>query len=136
MDGIDLTRIELGGALANRDSSALESAKRLAGQGPGQQDDEVVQAFGKLFAQQLVRKMRESVDGGFFGKGAGSGIYESWFDEHLAEQLSANDALGMAGMIKAGRPVGEPVAEAAGGAFILGLPEEEEAAPTDPEVRP
>ena len=122
MEGIPANDMRLQAALGGRGASELAALGR-AGDGD---NAEVVQAFGKIFAQQLIKEMRSTVDGGFFGSGAGSDIYESWFDEHVAEVLAADDALGLAGMMKAGLPQGEPVGEAYGGARILGLPPEEE----------
>ena len=46
-----------------------------------------------------------------FGGGAGSDVYESWFDQHIASALSKTDALGLAGMLKAGIGVKEEQAE-------------------------
>lgn len=68
--------------------------------------EEVGQQFEKLFSTMLVREMRKSVgslnpEGGMFGKGAGSDIYEGWFDEHVGGALASRNALGLAGMIKA-----------------------------------
>jgi len=69
--------------------------------------EEVGQRFEQLFATMLVRELRKSADslsgdGGLFGKGAGSDVYDGWFDEHVGGVLAERDALGLVGVVKAG----------------------------------
>ena len=67
----------------------------------GNEDKEkAVEAFQMLLATQLVKEMRKTLPKGVFGGGAGSDVYESWFDQHIAGALSESDALGLAGMLK------------------------------------
>ena len=84
-------------------ANALEERQlaqaRLAADGD-LQDEEAVDAFQKLLATQLVKEMRRTLPDGLFGGGAGADIYESWFDQHVAQALSDTDALGLAGMLK------------------------------------
>lgn len=72
---------------------------------------EAVEAFQKLFATQLVKEMRKTLPKGIFGGGAGSDVYESWFDQHIAAALSESNALGLAGMLKAALGAKEPQAD-------------------------
>ena len=46
--------------------------------------------------------MRKASGGdGVFGKGPGSDIFEGWYDKHVGEALAEQEALGLAGMIRA-----------------------------------
>ena len=54
----------------------------------------------RLFATLLVKEMRRALPNGFFGKGAGTDIFEGWLDEHLGNSLSQSGALDMAGRIR------------------------------------
>ena len=78
-------------------SAADAHAIDAAGQG---RDAEAARAFETLFATMLVREMRKTLPDGIFGPGAGSDVYESWFDQHLGRTLAERDALGLAGMVK------------------------------------
>jgi len=97
-------------------SNQLDAAKRANDR--AQSDDaeasdkqEAVEAFQMILATQLVKEMRKTLPNGLFGGGAGSDVYESWFDQHIASALSKTDALGLAGMLKAGIGVKEEQAE-------------------------
>ncbi len=72
-------------------------ARRAAADG---RTDEATQAFGNLLATVLVRELRRSLSDGLVGRGPGSDVYESWFDEHMGRSLAESDALGLAGVIK------------------------------------
>jgi len=78
--------------------SQLDVARRAAERGDAA---ETARQFEKLFAVQLVRELRRSMPAGPFGQGAGTDVYEGWFDEHLGNALAERDSLGLAGMIKA-----------------------------------
>lgn len=54
----------------------------------------------KLFATFVVKEMRRGLPQGFFGKGAGSDIFEGWLQEHLGSSLAESGALDLAGSIK------------------------------------
>ncbi len=79
----------------------------LRGSQDGTQDpEEVGRKFEELFSTMLVREMRKSAksplsEGGVFGKGAGSDVYEGWFDENVGAALASQDSLGLVGMVKA-----------------------------------
>jgi Rod binding domain-containing protein len=64
-------------------------------------DEAAAQAFEALFASMLVGEMRKSMPEGFFGSGPGSDVYGQWFDQHMGSALSADDGLGLAGMLRA-----------------------------------
>ena len=53
--------------------------------------------FESLLLRHLIQTLREtSLEGGFFGKGAGSGTLESMFESYLADALSQGAPLGLA----------------------------------------
>lgn len=65
-------------------------------------DEEAAHAFEEIFARIFVRELRRGLPEGVFGGGAGSDVYEGWFDEHLGAALVQRDALGLAGVVKSG----------------------------------
>jgi Rod binding domain-containing protein len=80
---------------------ALDDARgRAAERSLRGKDAEAGHAFESFFAQMFVREMRRGLPEGFFG-GAGADVYSSWLDEHLGESLAKDDALGIAGMVRA-----------------------------------
>lgn len=101
--GIDDLQLPPLSGLANPTSGSLEElrldgAKRAADRGDGK---EAAHQFEKVFATMLVRELRRSMPKSPFGEGPGADVYEGWFDDHLGGALARNDALGLAGMIKA-----------------------------------
>ena len=83
-----------GAALTGR-AERLQRAERL------EQDGVVAKEMEALFAQILVKEMRRGLGEGFFGKGAGADTFESWMDEHLADSLTQEGVLDLAGRVKA-----------------------------------
>lgn len=72
--------------------SAQEKARKHAG--------EVAQQFETIFVQSLVGSLRRTGsvggdDGGMFGSGPGSDTYSDWFDQNLADKVSATGHLGI-----------------------------------------
>lgn len=53
------------------------------------------QEFERLFATLLVKEMRSTLPEGFFGGGAGSDVFDGWFDEHLGTSLAEGRGLGL-----------------------------------------
>lgn len=95
-------------------SQALDllSAQKLRAFDAAQQGDpkKTASKFEALFATQLVKEMRKTLDDGFFGSGAGSDVYEGWLDEHLGTALARGRGLGLADSLA--RSLGEKAAEA------------------------
>jgi len=56
---------------------------------------EAAREFERLFATLLVKEMRSTLPEGFFGKGAGSDVFDGWLDEHLGSSLAEGRGLGM-----------------------------------------
>jgi Rod binding domain-containing protein len=90
----------LNGAAASDALSAseLKGLESLAASG---EEAEAAQAFESLFASMLVKEMRSSIDGGFFGKGPGADTYGQWFDKEMGAAIAADNGLGLAGVLKA-----------------------------------
>lgn len=55
----------------------------------------VENGFEYLLARTLVAELRKTVEGGLFPSGAGSDVYAGWFDEHMAEVIAEQKALGV-----------------------------------------
>lgn len=70
----------------------LESAQRELRRGDG---SEAAREFERLFATLLVKEMRATLPDGFFGEGAGTDVFDGWFDEHLGTALSEGRGLGL-----------------------------------------
>ena len=79
-------------------SSKLKGLQALASNG---KEAEAASAFESLFASMLVKEMRSSIEGGFFGKGPGADVYGQWFDKEMGNAIAADDGLGLAGVLKA-----------------------------------
>ncbi len=76
----------------------IEDLQALKAQG---EDEKAAREFEALFASMMVTEMRKTMPEGFFGDAAGSDVYGQWFDRHMGEALARDDALGLAGMLKA-----------------------------------
>jgi Rod binding domain-containing protein len=93
------------GNLGGTSSHALASlqAERIAGvreSAQAERSEAAGQAFEQLFATMLVKEMRQALPEGFFGKGEGADVFESWLDEHLGNALAERDVFGFAGLVK------------------------------------
>jgi len=78
-------------------ASNVKELENLAAQG---KDAETAKAFESMFASMLVKEMRSSIEGGFFGKGPGADTYGQWFDKEMGEAIASDGGLGLAGMLK------------------------------------
>jgi Rod binding domain-containing protein len=70
----------------------LEAAQRELRRGD---NADAAREFERLFATLLVKEMRATLPEGFFGQGAGSDVFDGWFDEHLGSALSEGRGLGL-----------------------------------------
>ena len=84
-------------ALDALQASKAEGFERLASSG-----DPVVAAeeFESLFASMLVKEMRSTVEGGFFGDGPGADTYAQWFDTEMGRALAEDGGLGLADVLR------------------------------------
>jgi len=107
-------------ALDALQASKAQSFERLAESG-----DPVVAAeqFESLFASMLVKEMRSTVEGGFFGDGPGADTYAQWFDTEMGRALAEDGGLGLADVLR--RQLG--VEQAA-----LAAADDADAAPSEP----
>ena len=96
MQGLALKNGALAG-IASGEAATVDEARRAANEGD---DAQAAEAFEAIFARLLVREMRRALPEGPFGGGAGSDVFEGWFDEHLGNALVERDALGLAGLVK------------------------------------
>lgn len=78
-------------------AAKLDKARQAAQNG---NETEAVSAFQTVMSTLLVKEMRTSLEN-LTGEGPGSDVYSGWFDEHLGRVLADQDALGLAGMLKA-----------------------------------
>lgn len=62
----------------------------------------VAKELEALFATMLVKEMRKSMAGEFFGEGSTGDIYGGWFDEHVGRSLSESGAFDLAGLVRVG----------------------------------
>jgi len=86
-------------------ATALESSRRAGldravSAARGDDREEAAKMFEELLATMLVREMRRGLEGGFFGGGAGSDVYEGWLDEHVGRSLAQSQALDLAQAIR------------------------------------
>ncbi|HVS20099.1 MAG TPA: rod-binding protein [Planctomycetota bacterium] len=70
----------------------LGAARRELGRG---EVGDAAREFERLFATLLVKEMRSTLPEGFFGGGAGSDVFDGWFDEHLGASLAEGRGLGL-----------------------------------------
>ena len=70
----------------------LEAAQRELRNGD---HGDAAREFERLFATLLVKEMRATLPEGFFGEGAGSDVFDGWFDEHTGSALSEGRGLGL-----------------------------------------
>jgi len=79
-------------------ASETQNLEQLAESG---KELEAAKAFESLFASMLVKEMRGSIKGGFFGEGPGADTYGQWFDKEMGSAIAADGGLGLAGVLKA-----------------------------------
>lgn len=97
IDGIDFLQGRSVNLTQSVDAARAASVRSDALEG---REDEAAHGFEKILAVQLVREMRRALPDGLFGKGSGSDVFESWFDDHVGSVLADQSTLGLAGMVK------------------------------------
>jgi Rod binding domain-containing protein len=58
------------------------------------------EAFDGIFAQMMIKQMRESLDGGLFGKDAGD-VLGGLFDHFISDHIAKSGGFGVGNMIRA-----------------------------------
>ena len=90
----------IGGAELARASGADALASRARDAARRGDAGEAAERFEELLATMLVRELRRALPESPFGDGAGAGVYEGWFDEHLGRSLAESWDLDLAGLVK------------------------------------
>lgn len=73
-------------ALARAEQSARPNAR-------------VGKQFEALLSSLLVKEMRSTLEGGFFGEGNGSDTFNGWMDEHVGRMMAERGDLGVARVV-------------------------------------
>ena len=95
--------------LSTANTTHAAEAQRLERAG---EHDKAAREMETVFGTMLVRELRRALPKGVFGEGAGSDVFEGWFDEHLGKALAEGDALGLSGMVKTSLRAKEKAQEA------------------------
>ena len=48
----------------------------------------------------LVKEMRQTIEGGFFGDGPGADTYGQWFDTEMGNAIAKDNGLGLASVLR------------------------------------
>lgn len=80
-----------------RGQHELARAREAAGRGD---TEAAARKFEALLATQIVKELRRGTSEGFFGAGAGSDVYDGWFDEHLGQALAQSGTLDLAATVR------------------------------------
>ncbi len=57
------------------------------------------QSFEAIFIGQILSNMRKSINSGLFGQGMSSEMYQSMFDENIAQAIASKDGFGLSDII-------------------------------------
>jgi Rod binding domain-containing protein len=87
----------VGGSSLERAKEAARAVERAADAG---ESAEAAERFEALLATLLVKEMRRALPEGTLFPGAGSDVYDAWFDEHVGSALADGDALGLASQVR------------------------------------
>jgi len=74
---------------------------RISALGDSTDPTVAAEMFEVHLATMLAKEARSSLgEGGFFGKGPGSDIFNGWLDKHVGEALAEGWDLDLAGMVR------------------------------------
>lgn len=62
-------------------------------------DARVGKQFEALLSSLLVKEMRSTLEGGFFGDGQGADTFNGWMDEHVGRMMADRGSLGLARVV-------------------------------------
>jgi len=92
---------ELGSAMSYQTGGVDRAMARLSALGDASDPTAASEMFEVHLATMLAKEARSSLgDGGFFGKGPGSDIFNGWLDKHVGEALAKGWDLDIAGMVR------------------------------------
>lgn len=92
---------QLGSSVSRRVGGIDREIARLSSLGDSADPTLAAEMFEVHLATMLAKEARSSLgEGGFFGKGPGSDIFNGWLDRHVGEALAAGWDLDLAGMVR------------------------------------
>jgi hypothetical protein len=113
------------------DDGRLEAMRRM---NPAEGRRAAARELGEVFFMQLVAALRRTLPNGLFPQAPGRDVYESMFDQQMAQALAAEDPLGLVERLAPGAEGGEPVAAPA--TPTLGFPARAPGAGSAPGISP
>jgi hypothetical protein len=92
---------QLGSSVSMRAGGVDRAMAQLSALGDSADPTRAAEMFEVHLATMLAKEARSSLgDGGFFGKGPGSDIFNGWLDKHVGEALADGWDLDLAGMVR------------------------------------
>jgi hypothetical protein len=92
---------QLGSSVSRQAGGVDREMARISALGDSADPTAAAEMFEVHIATMLAKEARSSLgDGGFFGKGPGSDIFNGWLDKHVGEALADGWDLDLAGMVR------------------------------------
>jgi hypothetical protein len=92
---------QLGSSVGQRAGGVDRAMAHLSALGDSADPTAAAEMFEVHLATMLAKEARSSLgDGGFFGKGPGSDIFNGWLDKHVGEALADGWDLDLASMVR------------------------------------
>lgn len=92
---------QLGSSVSRQAGGVDRAMANLSALGDSADPTVAAKMFEVHLATMLAKEARSSLgDGGFFGKGPGSDIFNGWLDKHVGEALASGWDLDLASMVK------------------------------------
>jgi hypothetical protein len=92
---------QLGSSISQRVGGVDREMAHLSALGDSADPTAAAEMFEVHIATMLAKEARSSLgEGGFFGKGPGSDIFNGWLDKHVGEALADGWDLDLAGMVR------------------------------------
>mgnify|MGYP002629069531 CR=1 FL=1 len=92
---------QLGSSISRQAGGVEREMARLSALGDSGDPTAAAEMFEVHLATMLAKEARSSLgEGGFFGKGPGSDIFNGWLDKHVGEALADGWDLDLAGMVR------------------------------------
>lgn len=92
---------QLGSSVSRRAGGVDRAMAQLSALGNSEDPTAAAEMFEVHLATMLAKEARSSLgEGGFFGEGPGSDIFNGWLDKHVGEALAEGWDLDLAGMVR------------------------------------
>ena len=92
---------QLGSSVSRQAGGVDREMARLSALGDSADPTAAAEMFEVHLATMLAKEARSSLgEGGFFGEGPGSDIFNGWLDKHVGEALAEGWDLDLAGMVR------------------------------------